>query len=303
VRCGAVIAVDLGGTKLASALFTVDGKILARSEVKLAGAQGKAVGQLIGAAIECHLAVAQNLRLSGIGVCVPGIVDKRGVVWAPNIPGWKNYPLRAELVRRFGRMNVTIRSDRTCYILGEAWKGAAQDCSDAIFLAVGTGIGAGILVDGNVIEGAQGIAGAIGWMALQRPWLAKYGSCGCFEYSGSGAGLARYAKDISKRNLFPAEIIGSYNTNRVAKQTINHAIEFWGMAVANMVSVFNPQKIIVGGGVFGPAKRFLPAIRREAKKWAQPIAFRHVKIEPSKLGRDAGLYGAAFIAKTKKPLT
>jgi glucokinase len=297
VRRDAVIAVDLGATKLASALFSAQGKILSRAEVHLNGARGKAVGRLVMDAIKGHLSEAGKQRVGGIGVCVPGIADERGVVWAPNIPGWTRYPLRAELRRRFASMTVTVRSDRTCYILGEAWKGAARNCHDVVFVAVGTGIGAGILVNGDVVEGAQGVAGAIGWMALQPPWIRKYKACGCFEYSASGAGLARYAKELSKRAMTARDVVSLYDSSRVAKQTVNHAIEFWGMAVANLVSIFNPQKIIFGGGVFGPAKRFLPMIRREARKWAQPIAFGRVQIVASELGGDAGLYGAAVVAR------
>src|SRR5690606_7336356 len=117
--------------------------------------------------------------------------NKSGTVWAPNIPGWEDYPLKAELEAVLNRIPVSIDSDRACYILGEYWKGAAQNCEDAIFLAVGTGIGAGILADGRILRGAGDIAGAIGWMALDHPYQEKYIPCGCFEYQASGDGVAR----------------------------------------------------------------------------------------------------------------
>jgi len=218
---------------------------------------------------------------------------KEKTVWAPNIPGWKNYALEKEIRRGLKSNHILIRieSDRTCYIVGEQWRGAAKGCSDAIFLAVGTGIGAGIIVDGRVIHGANDIAGAVGWMALQPPWQTKFKECGCFEYHASGTGIARKVGRIA-----PEAFEAYENGNTVAKKVINEAVLFWGMAVANLVSTFNPQKIIFGGGVFGPAGKLLPRIYTEAKKWAQPVSIRQVKLIKSKLGGDAGLFGAARLA-------
>jgi glucokinase len=314
----AVIALDLGGTKLAGAVFTGSGKIIEKSLVPLAGRQGHAVGKLILSEIDALLAKARakRIKVSAIGVCVPGISHSRsGNVWAPNIPGWKDYPLRRELESALGQ-RVVIDSDRACYILGETWRGVAQGCRNAIFLAVGTGIGAGILVDGQVLRGTHDIAGAIGWLALARPFRPEYVPCGCFEYHASGEGLARVAKAMSTakprkapgsgskvfgqqtnelvtaRDVFPAYDRGE----PLARQVVAQAVEFWGMAVANLVSLFNPEIIILGGGVFGPATRFLDDIHAEATKWAQPIAIKQVRLEPSKLGSDAGLYGAAHLA-------
>ena len=102
---------------------------------------------------------------------------------------WDDYPLRDELQRALGSPTaVVIDSDRAAYILGETWQGAARGARDAIFLAVGTGIGAGILVDGRVLRGHADIAGAIGWMALDRPYRERYAGCGCFEGHAFGTG-------------------------------------------------------------------------------------------------------------------
>src|SRR5678810_995824 len=100
--------------------------------------------------------------------------SKNGTVWAPNIPGWDNYPLLEEMRKISGDIPVSVESDRSCYILGEMWQGNAKGTGNAIFLAVGTGIGAGIVVDGNVLHGANDIVGAIGWMALHHPYKEEY---------------------------------------------------------------------------------------------------------------------------------
>ena len=306
-----VIGFDLGGTKLSGAVFSKDGKIISKETVLLEKRKGNEVGSLIKEQVKKLL--SNHSDVEAIGVSVPGIsYSKTGNVWAPNIPGWENYPLLQDIKKVAGnKIKVTIDSDRACYILGEVWQGSARGCKDVIFLAVGTGIGAGILVNGEILRGSNDIAGAIGWMALDRPFQEKYISCGCFEYHASGEGLAKVGKEflqkeinyegilnIKKENHLTAhDIFEAYNQkDPLAEKVIRQAIEFWGMAVANLVSLFNPEKIIFGGGVFGPALRFLDDIKSEAKKWAQPISINQVKLEGSMLGGDAGLYGAGYLA-------
>jgi glucokinase len=308
------MALDLGGTKLTSALFDAAGRPMFRRGTRLGHRQGRGVGELVNREVLRLLAAARRagLKAGAIGVCVPGIADtKTGRVWAPSIMGWERYPLREEIrtVLAEARLPVILDSDRAACVLGEAWRGAARGCRDAIFLAVGTGIGAGILADGQVLRGAHDSAGAIGWLALSRPFHQAYASCGDFEYHASGAGLAQVAtdwvsqmpdycgplkrrRDLTAHDVFAAHADG----DGVATHVLQNAVEYWGAACANLVSLFNPEKIIFGGGVFGPATRFLKDIRAEAKKWAQPVAIRQVKFEASKLGGDAGLYGAGYLA-------
>ena len=292
-----VLGIDLGGTKISAALFSTDGMITEKEVWYLEGRKGEETGELTRQTIDHFLyeAKAKNLSIHAIGVAVPGIYfAKTGKVWAPNIKGWEDYPLLAELedhLKDTG-INIGIDSDRACYILGEIWKGSAQGCKDAIFLAVGTGIGAGILINGQVLRGANDIAGAIGWMALTDPWLEGYETYGCFEYHASGPGLARMGKRASGQEIFAAFEQG----NAIAKQAINDGIVFWGKACANLVSLFNPEIIIFGGGVFGPAAQFLNEIYLESKKWAQPISIQQVSFKASGLGDEAGLYGAGYLA-------
>lgn len=315
-----VIAFDLGGTKLATAIFSNEGDMLFSETLLLADRKGKEVSDLIIHQVNLLLkkASADNLTVTAIGICVPGIAyAKTGKVWAPNIEGWDAYPLLDDLQKGIADKNLIIKidSDRACYILGEVWKGNARDCSDAIFLSVGTGIGAGIIANNQVLRGAGDIAGAVGWLALSKPFHSKFISCGDFEYNASGPGLVKVATELIESNQFPGNILSLINTSlltakdifdafekddALAKAVIENAVEYWGMAVANLVSIFNPEKIIFGGGVFGPALKFLDAVYGEAKKWAQPISILQVKLESSALGADAGLYGAGFLALKNK---
>ena len=310
----ALLGIDLGGTKLAIGVFRNDGELLQKDTVALEKRTGSDVGLLITDQIRKYIlrGKSDGNRITSIGISVPGISHPAtGTAWVPNIEGWEDYPLLKEVQSVIGDLPVTIDSDRACYMLGELWKGNARGCRDAIFLSVGTGIGAGILVNGEILRGSHDIAGCIGWMALKRPYSEQYRSCGCFEYYASGEGIAKVAKSnladneeyegilretdidsITSHDVFQAYEKG----DPVAVSVITQCVEFWGMAVANLVSLFNPEKIIFGGGVFGPALPLLPAIYNEALKWAQPVGITQVSLVGTALQGDAGVYGAGFLA-------
>lgn len=310
----ALLGIDLGGSKVAFALFDHEGNMRENETLTLDNRRGTEVGNMIAVTSALMLAKAarQGDAVEAVGISVPGISRRdRGTVWAPNIPGWDDYPLLKEIRTITEDIPVTIESDRACYISGEIWKGNARGCTDAIFLAVGTGIGAGIIINGNILHGSHDIAGAIGWMALERPFRSNFTICGNFEYYASGEGITRQAEEylhchidykgelatarerkITTRDVFSAWKKG----DAAAAEIILRAVEYWGMASANLVSLFNPEKIIFGGGVFGPAVELIPAIRLEAEKWAQPISMKQVSFEPSALAGDAGVFGAGFLA-------
>ena len=310
----ALLGIDLGGTKLASAIFSNDGDILHKDTVAVGKLAGSDVGMLIKDQIKkiIHKGKSDGNIIESIGISVPGIFHPgTGTAWVPNIAGWDDYPLLEEVKAVSIDIPVTIDSDRACYILGELWKGNACGCRDAIFLSVGTGIGAGILINGEILRGSHDIAGCIGWMALQKPYNEQYKNCGCFEYYASGTGIAKLAKTyiIDNENyngllklkgidcITSHDVFSAYEEEDViAVSMIKQCVEFWGMAVANLVSLFNPEKIIFGGGIFGPALPLLPEIYEEAGKWAQPVGIKQVILVGSGLKGDAGVYGAGFLA-------
>jgi glucokinase len=311
-----VIGLDLGGTKLSGAVFNQSGEFLFKQITPLEKRQDKEVGALIRVQIQQLMSFSKSRRIDikAIGISVPGIYySKTGKVWAPNIPGWTNYPLLTEITAmpETEKLKVKIDSDRACYILGETWRGSARGCRDAIFLAIGTGIGAGIMVDGKILRGHNDIAGAIGWMTLNQSFRDEYKACGCFEYHASGEGIAKIARELLKKNynhsgifenksideITSHDVFEAYRSNNpIAMKVLNECVIYWGMAVANLVSTFNPKKIIFGGGVFGPAAQFLDQIKTEAEHWAQPISMNQVSLEISTLGGDAGLIGAGRLA-------
>jgi glucokinase len=310
-----ILGIDLGGTKLATALFSEAGDLLEKQSCPLGDRKGTDVGGLIQTEVKKYISSSE---VDSIGVSVPGISrSKSGTVWAPNIAGWEDYPLLKELTEVAGSIPVTIDNDRACSILGEQWKGKASGCKDAIFIAVGTGIGAGILTGGNILRGASDIAGSIGWMALPKPFESKYIPCGCFEFYASGDGIPRFAREVLatdptgsvlrvqfQHQLTAKHVFDAYDQgDPMARLIIRECISYWGMAAANLVSIFNPEKIIFGGGIFGPAAKFINDIKVEATKWAQPISIRQVSFEHSMLGSDAAVYGAGFLAVRNKVFT
>lgn len=308
------IGVDLGGTKITAALFDANGEIAESKVALLDEREGAAVAGLM---VELISELLKENKITKrekkyIGICVPGIAySKKGRVWCPNIPGWEEYPLQEHISAAIPNSMICIESDRTCYILGEVIAGCARNCDNAVFMAVGTGIGLGILIDGVVLHGNSDIVGAIGWMALKPPYDSFYDKCGCFETHASGDGLATQARkfltlmpeykgelrDIELEKVTSYHVFRAYeNNDEIAVKVIDQAIEMWGMAAANVVSLFNPQILVFGGGVFGPAAQFIGRIYEEACKWAQPISIREVKFMPTALPKLAGLYGAGAIA-------
>ena len=308
------IGIDLGGTKISGAIFSIAGKIQLQKEVLIGERTGRQVGELIVSLIK-EICAEGQIKVSdrkSIGICVPGIAySSSGNVWCPNIPDWDNYPLRDEILGAIPESTVTIESDRTCYILGETTMGVARGCSNAIFIAVGTGIGAGILIDNQVLHGNSDIVGAIGWLALKPHYDKLWDKCGCFETHCSGDGLATQTQlflkaDKEYKGMLrekPVEEVTSYDlfaaldkNDPLAQKVMDQAIEMWGMAAANLVSIFNPEMVIFGGGIFGPASKYIGAIYEEARKWAQPISINQAKFTATSLPKLAGLYGAGAVA-------
>lgn len=306
--------IDIGGTKLSAALFSATGRPLGRRKTALDPGGGEAAArQVADVVLELEAeARRRNGRLLAAGLCIPGVVYQRtGRVWAPNIPGWDMFPLRARLAKRT-RLPLVIESDRSAYIMGEVWRGAARGAHDAVFLAVGTGIGAGILAGGRLVHGHEDIAGAVGWFALDPAYKKDYARMGCFEAEASGASLGRKARARlaagekslmrsiagGKLDAVTAETVAraARRGDRLALRLVRETAGYLAMGVANIISILNPEVVVLGGGLFQAADLFLPLVRRETRRWAQPLAARAVRVEVSRLGEDAGLIGCGRIA-------
>ena len=309
-----VLGIDVGATKIAAAILNGQGEISYSEKKTLKGSTGLSALKLVTDLIQHYFdnIHSHGININAIGICIPGIYNQKTQrIWAPNIPGWDDLAFEEELKKHIGPIPVYIESDRSCYILGEIWKGNAQGCSDAIFMGVGTGIGAGIVSGGRLIRGAGGISGSMGWMALCRPYKNLFERFGCFESMASGDGMARLAVELLKispdyegalrhadpKSISAIDVFEAFQSgDLLAIKIKEELIAYWGMGVANLVTLFNPEKILLGGGVFGPAITFIPEIIAEAGKWAQPVAMKQVQIEAASLGGMAGVTGAAWLA-------
>ena len=289
-----MLAVDLGGTKVSFAVIDSNGAVLSRSK-RPSHEGGTVVGFDALAASATDTVRAAGLAwpdVRGVGVVVPGIYNPAtGRAWAPNLWGRDEVPLLGELRLRLPA-RVVIDSDRSGYVLGEAWQGAAQGCTDVVFLAVGTGVGAGILSHGRLVRGHGGIAGAVGWFALDPRWRDEYGRMGAFEAEAAGPALARRLGAASAEDVTEAARGG----DPAARRAVDETVEWLAMGTANLISAFNPQVLVLGGGLMQAADLFLDPVRRAVRRWAQPLAAEQCRIELTRLGEDAALFGAARLA-------
>jgi glucokinase len=306
--------VDVGGTKVSSALFGPDGRMCARSKIPLDRENAeKAAGQVARVLRDLEdAAVREGGRIRAAAVCVPGIVyQTSGLVWAPNVPGWIHFPLRERLSEAVS-FPVLIESDRAAYVSGEVWCGATRGARDVVFLAVGTGIGAGIISGGRLIRGAEDISGAVGWFALNPGFKAEYAETGCFEAEASGSGVARRARrlletgassemvrlaggriaDVTAETVAAAARLNDPAALKIMAETASYL----AMGIANIVSILNPRIVVLGGGLFQAADLLLEPIRRDIKRWAQPLAAKDLQVVVSELGEDAGLFGCGKLA-------
>ena len=273
-----VLAIDLGGSKTSIAMVDRAGRISAKQKIPAASDFDASVGQ-----------ITPQPGVTAAGVIVPGIYDPTtGSAWAPNLWGTSFYPLRAVLEQRLG-VPVAIGSDRTGSVLAEQWLGVARGVQHALFVAIGTGIGVGILSNGQPWEGAHGIAGAAGWMVIGGPWKPEHAACGVWESEAAGPALARRAGMATAEAVVAAARLGDIEAQHAVNQTAEHL----AMGIASLVAVFDPEIVVLGGGLMQAGDLLLEPIRRLALSWTQPVAARKVRIELTALGEDAGLLGAA----------
>jgi glucokinase len=312
----AVIAVDLLSTRVTCAAISKSGLILEKETTDINGMSGRAVSSLISQRMENIIRnfLSKPIHITSAGVGVPGIYfSKTGEVWAPNISGWQNYNLKKDMNSFLTdhKILVKIASKRTCDILGEKWLGAARKHRNAIFLSIGNGIGAGILIDGKILHGFNDGAGASGWMALKDTFCDEFREHGCFEFLASAKGIVNliqkaikgknnYSGILRKDGIGIQEIFTALEMkDPVAIEVMKIVVEYWGIAAANLVNLFNPEILIWGGTLFGPAVKLIPRIQKEAEKWSHPLFFNQVKFVSSQLGENAGLFGAGHLALKK----
>ena len=286
------IALDVGGTKVAASLVDQTGRVRGRLQQGTEPAGGEAVVQQV---IGLARRLARSGGVAGVGVAVPAVVDprRREVVWAPNIRGWRRLALSDRLEAVLD-LPTWLEYDGHAAVLGEHWAGAGRGVRNLVMVMVGTGIGGGMILDGQLYRGRDGLAGAAGWLTSGACVGSAPPGQPALEREAAGPALAHQAGVTSGRaeDVVRAAAEGDGPSSRA----LDAVADRLGLAVADVVSLLNPDVVVLGGGVCAaraPSARLLPGVRRAVRRHAQPVAARHVRVVRSRLGANAGLVGAA----------
>ncbi len=304
-----IIGLDIGGTKCAVARTGEDGVPHEFARVPT-GAPGPTLDALF-AAIE--QAAPGDSPVFGVS-CGSPLDARTGVILSPpNLPGWDDVPIVRQLVARFGG-EAYLMNDANAGALAEWMHGAAVGCRDVVFMTFGTGMGAGLILNGRLYEGASGDAGEAGHVRLAEDGPVGYGKAGSFEGLCSGGGIARLAQEVARERdgkvAFNPGSIGDITAQHVAQAaeggddvatSLLAAVgESLGRGLAVLVDVLNPQ-IIVLGSIYVRSQKFVePAMRRTLEAEALPQSLRACRVVPAALGDEIGNYAAIAVARYRR---
>lgn len=314
------IGVDIGGTNVKIALVDPDGRIAYSNSVPTRAEMGyeytiSNIKNVLYASIkETGITID---KIAGIGIGCPGQIDSdNGIVrLLPNVPGWVNVPLAKIMQDEFGII-AKVDNDVRVATLGEYHYGAGKGYKNLVCITVGTGIGSGIIINGQLVRGASMSAGEIGHMILKDNGgeICGCGNTGCLEALASGPAIVKMANDYllgGKSTKYKELAAGSSVTSQLVyeaanlgdsvSKTIFEITGYWiGIALASVVNLINPEVIIVGGGVAQAGDLLLNPIRETINKRALNVAANAVKILPAELGESAGVVGASLLVVEEK---
>jgi len=298
-----IVAIDLGGTNLKSALLDLNYKIKDRRVLNTKSFKKKE--SLIAAIVDSVKKIIRDNQLSkkdilGVGLGLPGPIDVRNglVHFFPNIPGWKEVRLKNILERSLS-LPIFLDNDANLMALAEYKLGAARGFKNAVCITLGTGVGGGIILDGRLYRGCSFAAGEIGHIPInEKGPRCNCSGVACLEtYIGSNA-ILRDARNLFKRDVSLEELSAlAGRQNKKAKTIWSKVGSRLGTAFVGVVNLFNPDAIVIGGGVANAGKILFTRVRETIAKRAMNVQARRVKVFKAKLGSDAGLIGAAILVK------
>ncbi|WP_350344191.1 ROK family protein [Proteinivorax tanatarense] len=309
------IGIDIGGTNIACGLVE-EGQILYKTSLATNASEGKeSVFNSIFKAVQMVLDNTETTikQIAGIGVGVPGMVDMdTGVVkLAPNLY-WEYVPVKEILEKKF-KVPVVVDNDANAAALGEVLSGAGKGNKDVVCITIGTGIGAGLIINGKIHHGKSGGAGEFGHTIVnEKGPLCNCGSRGCLETLTSATAIVNKGKDILQQEsdsilkdcivegqpLGAKEIfLAAQKGDKWCKEVIEESCKHLGMALANVVNLLNPEQIIVGGGVSQAGEALFRPLKKWVNYYSLDILNKDLSVDPAELGNDAGIIGAAGLIK------
>ncbi len=305
------IGVDLGGTFIKYALGYEDGKIIKESKrsTEADAPNEKILEDIADSVLEMiNLARSEGLKPSVIGIGTPGCVNvdegflKGGT---PNFKFWSEVPIANE-IRKRTKVKAFVDNDANLMALAEARFGAGVGHANLICLTIGTGIGGGIIINGDIYRGSHFAGAELGHMSIKHDGVScPCGGRGCLERYASATAICDYFSRLSRKKGIPVEkneitvkkIFEMFkDRDKRAEETIEKATYYLGMGIANLINIFDPDRVIIGGGVAGAGNIYIKRIEKVAFHYAMPNAIKNLKIVRAKLGNKAGYLGALAFA-------
>ena len=308
------VGIDLGGTNTKIGVVDKEGNKIFTTTMKTESIDGHKESLDRIANILKENLKEYDIKLTdvgGVGIGVPGpVVKGRIVKFFANFPWPANLDLAAEFEERLG-LKVKVDNDVNVITLGEMWKGAGKGHKNVLGIAVGTGIGGGIIIDGNLVSGKNGTAGEIGHSKVVKDGkLCGCGQKGCWEAYASATGLIREAQGrliVNKKNKLYEDTKGreveakdifdaAKDGDEFSMDIVDYEVDYLALGISNLLNILDPEIIVMGGGVSLAGDFLLDRLRERLKKYALPSALEGLEIVEAELGNDAGILGAAHLA-------
>ncbi|ASA23338.1 ROK family protein [Paenibacillus donghaensis] len=299
------VGIDIGGTKTALGLISSDGQVLTKTSLTtdLSLQPSDMVDKIAEAAFRLLSDEGlQQADLKGMGIGAPGPLNTKlgQIAEPPNLRNWWNFPIIHSFKRHF-QVPIVLENDATAAALAEKWTGAAKAADHFIYITISTGIGAGIYSHGRLITGATGNAGDIGHMVIDPSrGLCNCGQRGCFEFIASGTAIAREASSLLGRRVTSKEVfeLALSGQDPVMERLVNRVFGYIGTGCVTLINTFDPELLVIGGGVSQVGAPLFEAIRDYIKLHALNPSGRNTPVVPAALQQNAGLIGAAALIHT-----
>ena len=306
------VGIDLGGTNTKIGILNIEGEIFKSTVIKTLSSEG--AERTLTRIWEAAKGLAEDLKIKessikGIGIGIPGpVINQSIVAFFANFPWGENVDIKA-MMEKISGVETKLDNDVNIIALGEAKYGAAKGSKTSVTVALGTGVGGGIYVDGKLISGFMGAGGEIGHMKLVKDGkLCGCGQKGCFEAYASATGLIREATSrliVNKQNLLYTMIEGKLDTleakdifdaakegDKFSLDLVDYEAEYLAMGIGNILNIINPEKVVLGGGVAMAGDILMNPMKEKLKKYALPVPLKGIEIVQGMLGNEAGIKGA-----------